>query len=71
MMRTPNVGDQYVSARNADGTLGKALMWRVTRVAKKANRDYVELEAVNAALPKKLLSLGVLGDTRLFSRVQS
>ena len=54
---------------NADRTLGKALTWRVTKIAKKANDDYVELEAVNSLLPKKFLSLRVLRDARLFSRV--
>lgn len=68
-MRTPNVGDQYISARNADRTLGKALTWRVARIAKKADSHYVELEPVNAHLPKKLLSVRALGDARLFSRV--
>jgi len=68
-MRTPNVGDEYVSARNADTSLGKALTWRVTRVAKKADNHYVELEPVNAQLPKKLLSVRALGDARLFSLV--
>jgi hypothetical protein len=42
-MRTPNVGDEYVSTRNSDRTLGKALTWRVTRIAKKADSNYVEL----------------------------
>ena len=70
-MRTPNIGDQFVSARNSDRTLGKALTWRVTKVAKKADSDYVELEAVNAHLPKKLLAARALRDARLFSRVQS
>jgi hypothetical protein len=70
-MRMPNVGDEYVSARNSDTTLGKALTWRVTKVAKKADNDYVELEAVNAQLPKKLLAVRALRNTRLFSRVIS
>ena len=70
-MRTPNVGDQYVSARNSDKTLGKALTWRVTRVAKKSDSEYVELTPVNAQLPKKLLSARALRDARLFSRVES
>lgn len=69
-MRTPNIGDQYTSVRNADHTLGKPLTWRVARVAKKAGADHIELEAVNAQLPKKLLSVRALGDARLFSRVQ-
>ena len=68
-MRTPNVGDQYISARNADASLGKPLTWRVTRVAKKADSEYVELEATNAPLPRKMLSVRALGDARLFSRV--
>jgi hypothetical protein len=68
-MRAPNVGDEYVSTRNSDKTLGKALTWRVTKVAKKADSDYVELEAVNAHLPRKFLSARALRDTRLFSRV--
>jgi hypothetical protein len=68
-MRTPNIGDEYVSARNSDSTLGKALTWRVTKIAKKANDDYVELEAVNSLLPKKLLSVGALSNGRLVSRV--
>jgi hypothetical protein len=70
-MRTPSVGDQYVSARNADRALGKALTWRVARIAKKADSHYVELEPMNALLPKKLLSVKALADARLFSRVQS
>ena len=65
-MRIPNIGDHYVSARNS--VLGKALTWRVTRVAKKADSEYVELEPINAQLPKKLLSVKALGNTRLFSR---
>jgi hypothetical protein len=67
-LRTPNVGDEYVSARNADRSLGKALTWRVTKIATKADSQYVELEAVNAQLPRKLLSVKALGDARLFSR---
>ena len=70
-MRIPSIGDEYVSARSLDRTLGKALTWRVTKVAKKADSDYVELEAINAALPKKLLSVRALRDARLFSRVIS
>ncbi len=70
-MRTPNVGDQYVSARNS-ASLGQAVTWRVTKVAKKADeRDYVELEPVNAQLSKKTLSVRALSDGRLFSRVQA
>ena len=68
-MRTPNVGDQYISARNADASLGKPLRWRVTKLAKKDDSEYVELEATNAQLPKKMLSVRALGDARLFSRV--
>ena len=70
-MRTPNIGDEYVSTRNSDRTLGKALTWRVAKVAKKADADYVELEAVNTPLSKKLLSARALRDTCLFSRVKS
>ena len=70
-MRSPNIGDEYVSARNPDTRVGKAVTWRVTRIAKKAQSDYVELQAVNAQLPKKLLSVRALRDGRLFSRVQS
>ena len=69
-MRTPNIGDEYVSSRNSDGTLGKALTWRVTKVAKKADSDYVELAPTNSQLPKKMLSVKALRDARLFSRVQ-
>ena len=70
-MRTPNIGDEYVSTRNSDKTLGKALTWRVTKVAKKADGDYVELEAINSNLPNKFLCAGALRDTRLFSRAPS
>ena len=71
-MRMPNVGDQYISARNSVSSLGRAVTWRVTKVAKKADAlDYAELEPVNAQLPNKLLSIKALGDVRLFSRVQS
>ena len=70
-MRTPNIGDEYFSARNSERALGKALTWGVTKVAKKADSDYVELEAVNAELPRKMLSVKALRDTRLFSRVES
>jgi len=70
-MRTPNVGDQYVSARNPV-SVGRAVTWRVTKIAKKADAlDYVELEPVNALLQKKVLSVRALGDARLFSRVTS
>ncbi len=70
-MRTPNIGDQYVSARNSV-QLGRAVMWRVIKVAKKADElEYVELEAVNAQLQKKVLSVRALTDARLFSRVQN
>ena len=70
-MRTPNVGDEFLSARNSETTLGKALTWRVTKVSKKADSDYVELEAVNADLPKKTLSVKALRNNRLFSPVAS
>jgi hypothetical protein len=70
-MRMPNIGDEYISARNSDTRVGKALTWRVTRFAKKSDSAYVELQAVNAQLPKKLLSVRALRDTRLFSRVES
>jgi hypothetical protein len=69
-MRTPNIGDEFISTRNADKALGKALTWRVTKVAKKAGDDYVELAPVNAQLPHKMLSVKALGDARLFSRVE-
>lgn len=68
-MRTPNIGDQYISARNSV-SLGRAVTWRVIKVAKKADElDYVELEPVNAQLQKKVLSVRALSDARLFSRV--
>lgn len=70
-MRMPNIGDEYVSARNSDRMLGKALAWRVTKVAKRADTDYVELEPVNTQLQKKVLSIRALNDTRLFSRIVS
>ena len=71
-MRTPNVGDRYISTRNTDTTLGKALTWRVAKIAKKADaREYAELEPVDSLLPNKVLSVRALGDSRLFSRVQS
>ena len=70
-MRTPHVGDEFVSARNSDRSLGKALTWRVTKAAKKADSEYVELEAVNAEPPRKMLSVKALRNTRLFSRVES
>ena len=71
-VRTPNIGDQYISARNSDRTLGKALTWRVAKIAKKADAlEYVELEPVDSLLPNKVLSVRALGDARLFSRVQS
>ena len=70
-MRTPNVGDEYVSARNS-ATLGRAVMWRVTKISKKADTlDYVELEPINERLQKKVLSVWALGDSRQFSRVPS
>ena len=70
-MRTPNVGDQYISARGSV-SVGRAVTWRVTKVSRKADeRDYVELEPIDAHLEKKVLSVRALGDARLFSRVQS
>ena len=70
-MRTPNIGDRFVSARSSV-SLGKAVMWRVSKIAKKIDAlDYVELEPVDAQLQRKLVSVRALGDARLFSRVQS
>jgi hypothetical protein len=70
-MRTPNIGDEYVSTRHST-TLGRTVMWRVTKISKKADTfDYVELEPVNERLQKKVLSVRALGDARLFSRVHS
>ena len=70
-MRMPNVGEQYVSTRNSDRTLGMTLTWRVTKVAKKAGSDYVELASVNVQLPSKMISVRALSDARLFSRLPS
>ena len=70
-MRTPNVGDEYVSARHST-TLGRAVTWRVTKISREADTlDYVELEPINERLQKKVLSVRALADARLFSRVQS
>ena len=67
-MRTPSVGDEYAGSRRA-GTLGRSIVWRVTKLLKKADSDYVELQAVNEQLEKKILSTRALSDGRLFSRV--
>jgi hypothetical protein len=68
-MRAPNVGDEYVSIRHS-ATLGRTVTWRVTKVAQKVDAiDYVELEAINEPLQKKVLSVRALRDGRMFSRV--
>lgn len=68
-MRTPNVGDECVSACNSEA-LGRAAKWRVTKVAKEADaRDYVELEPINSQLQKKVLSVSALSNSRLLSRL--
>ena len=65
-MRVHNVGDQFVSARDST-KLGRAVTWRVTKVARKAdNLDYVELEPVDTHLQKKVLSVKALSDSRFF-----
>ena len=70
-MRAPNVGDHFVSVRHST-TLGRTVTWRVTKVAQKVDAiDYVELEAINESLQKKVLSVKALSDGRMFSRVQS
>ena len=51
---------------------GRTVTWRVTKVAQKVDAlDYVELEAINEPLQKKMLSVRALSDVRMFSRVQS
>ena len=67
-MKTPNIGDEYEGSREA-GTLGRSIVWRVTKLANKAGWDYVELQAVDEQLERKILSARALSDGRLFSRV--
>jgi hypothetical protein len=69
-MRPPNIGDQFVSARNS-ASVGKTVTWRVSKIAKKSDAlDYVELEPIDTQLQRKVVSVRALGDARLFSRVQ-
>jgi hypothetical protein len=69
-MRTPDVGDQFVSVRHS--ILGKDVTSRVKRIDRKADAiDYVELEANDDPLQKKGISVGALTDGRMFSRIQS
>ena len=68
-MRLPSVGDEY-TGRRRPGTLGRSVTWRVAKILKKADSDYVELQPVNEQLERKILSARALNDSRLFLRVE-
>lgn len=69
-MRNPDVGNQFVSVRRS--ILSKDVTWRVTSIVRKADAiNYVQLEAIDDPLQKKVVSVRALRDSRMFSRVIS